>query len=294
MKTLPPIDYKRVNKLIRLALEEDLGDRGDTTTAAVIPAGTMATAILICKQEGVVAGLEVAYRVFAKLDPGCLWHPRVQDGDFCKQGTILAQVSGHASALLTGERTALNFLQRLSGIATVARKYADAVAGTPTQILDTRKSTPGWRNLEKYAVVAGGATNHRIGLYDRIMIKDNHRVLAGLEGPKGIIRSVQRARAMYPDLKVQVEADRLNEVQEAIEAQADYILLDNMTNAEMAEAVKITAGRIPLEASGGITLERVPSIAALGVDYISVGALTHSVKALDISLDIQLQATEAL
>jgi len=288
MNKLPTIDYKRLDKLIRLALEEDLGDSCDVTTAAVILPGTKATAVLICKQDGVAAGLEVAYRVFARQDPGCIWNPKVKDGDFCPKGTIMAEVSGQAAALLTSERTALNFLQRLCGIATTARRYADAVKGTKTEILDTRKTTPGWRNLEKYAVAAGGASNHRIGLYDRIMIKDNHRELAGLEGDQGITRSVQRARAMFPKLQVEVEADHLEEVGEAIAAGADFVLLDNMTNEQMAEAVKLNAGRVKLEASGGITLERVPSIAALGVDYISVGALTHSVKSLDISLDIKL------
>jgi len=288
MSKLPPIDFHRVDKLIRLALEEDLGDRGDTTTTAVITGHTKATAVLICKQDGVIAGLDVAYRVFAKLDPGCIWTPKVKDGDFCTKGTVIGEVSGEAAALLTAERTALNFLQRLCGVATTAHRYAEAIAGTKTEILDTRKTTPGWRNLEKYAVAAGGASNHRIGLYDRIMIKDNHRELAGLEGEKGITRSVERARAMFPDLEIEVEADRLDEVKEAIEAGADYVLLDNMTNEQMAEAVKINAGRTKLEASGNITLERLPSIAALGVDYISAGALTHSVKALDISLDIKL------
>lgn len=287
MNSLPEIDFKRVEQLIQMALEEDLGTSGDTTTTAVIPPHVQATAVMLCKQDCIVAGLEVAARVFTMIDPSCRWQAKVKDGDHCVKGQVLAEVTGPARALLTAERTALNFLQRLCGVATVSGRYAQAVAGTSTRILDTRKTTPGWRNLEKYAVAAGGATNHRIGLYDRVMIKDNHRELAGLEGERGITRSVQRSRAMYPQLEVEVEADSLDEVREAAEAGADYILLDNMTNEQMAEAVKINAGRSKLEASGNITLERLTSIAALGVDFISAGALTHSVKAVDISLDIK-------
>ena len=198
----------------------------------------------------------------------------------------MAEVSGKAASILTAERTALNFLQRLSGVATASKKYQDAAAGTNAIILDTRKTTPGWRNLEKYAVAVGGASNHRIGLYDRVMIKDNHRELAGLEGKDGILRSVERARKMYPDLEVEVEIDSLDSLDEALESGAEYILLDNMSNELMAEAVKRTAGRAKLEASGNMKLERVPSAAATGVDFISVGALTHSVKSADISLDV--------
>ncbi len=288
VNNLPEIDWTRVDKLIALALEEDLGDRGDTTTDSVIPANISATAIFIAKTDCVAAGLDVAARVFTAIDGRCGWNSKVNDGDFCPKGTVMAEVHGPARSLLTGERTSLNFLQRLCGVATVSHRYAEAVAGTAAKILDTRKTTPGWRNLEKYAVAAGGASNHRIGLFDRVMIKDNHRELAGLEGEKGITRSVQRARAMFPDLEVEVEADTLDEVREAVECGAEYILLDNMTNDQMAEAVKINNGRSKLEASGNITLERLASIAALGVDFISAGALTHSVKAADISMDIKL------
>ena len=197
----------------------------------------------------------------------------------------MAKVTGKARSLLTGERTALNFLQRLSGTATAARRYQEA-AGEKSVILDTRKTTPGWRNLEKYAVAVGGAQNHRIGLYDRIMIKDNHRELAGLGGTGGILRSVERARKQYPDLEVEVEIDSLAELPEALESGAEYILLDNMSTADMAEAVRITAHRAKLEASGNMTLPRIPEVADTGVDFISVGALTHSVKSADISMDI--------
>ena len=281
------IDLERVNVLIDLALTEDLSDKGDTTSKSVIPENTTATAVLRCKEDLVCAGLPVAEHVFKKLAPGVKWTPLVKEGEFCKAFTPLAEVVGNARDLLTAERTALNFLQRLCGVATTARKYAEALEGTATRVLDTRKTTPGWRNLEKYAVELGGAANHRIGLYDRIMIKDNHRELAGLEGAKGIIRSVERARRMYASLEVEVEADTLEEVAEAIEAKADYILLDNMTNEEMVEAVKMNQGRCKLEASGGITIERLPVIGKIGVDFVSVGALTHSVKASDISMEIK-------
>jgi nicotinate-nucleotide pyrophosphorylase (carboxylating) len=192
---------------------------------------------------------------------------------------------GPARALLTGERTALNFIQRLCGVATASYHYQQ-LAGDKCQVLDTRKTTPGWRNLEKYAVSVGGAHNHRIGLFDRVMLKDNHRELAGLEGAGGILRSVERARAMYPDLEVEVEIDSLEELTEALESKAEYILLDNMSTADMAEAVRITAGRAKLEASGNVTIARIEEIAASGVDFVSSGALTHSVKSSDISLDI--------
>ena len=289
---LPAIDFERVDQLIDMALSEDLGERGDTTTLAVIPAELRAVAVLRAKSDCVVAGLAVAERVFKKLAPECTFDALVADGDFCPKGTLLARISGSAQMLLTAERTALNFLQRLCGVATTAYRYTEALEGTDTCLLDTRKTTPGYRNLEKYAVAAGGATNHRIGLFDRLMIKDNHRELAGLEGAGGIARSVRRGREMYPDLEIEVEADRLEEVQEAIEAGADYILLDNMSNEMMAEAVKMNAGRCKLEASGNITIERLPAIGKLGVDFVSSGALTHSVKAADISMDIELEKAE--
>lgn len=285
-KNFPAIDWKRADALIALALEEDLAGNGDTTSNSVIPENIDAKAVLKCKEDCVCAGIDIARRAFRAVNDSIFFTPAVKDGDFCPSGTVMAEIKGKARSLLTAERTALNFFQRLCGVATMSRRYAEAVAAYPTLILDTRKTTPGWRNLEKYAVAVGGSSNHRIGLYDRILIKDNHRELAGLEGKNSITRSVERARKAFPALKIEVEADTLNEVKEAAEAGADYILLDNMSNKEMAEAVKINAARSKLEASGGITLERVPSIAALGVDFISCGALTHSVKAIDISMDI--------
>ncbi len=286
MTNLPEIDMDRIKLLIKLALDEDLGELGDATSNSVIPESVTASAVLKCKEDCVCAGLPVAEQVFQVVDPKISWTAKVNDGEKCPAGTVLAEASGPARSLLTAERTALNFLQRLSGCATTSRRYADA-AGDKCVILDTRKTTPGWRNLEKYAVAAGGATNHRIGLYDRVMIKDNHRELAGFEGPGGIARAASRAREKYPRLEIEVEADTLEEVKEALAAKADYILLDNMTNEQMSEAVKMNTGQAKLEASGGITLERIPQIAELGVDFISVGALTHSVKAVDISMEIR-------
>ena len=283
---LPEIDWKRVDFLIDLALSEDLDERGDTTTISVIGTELEAEAIFLAKQDLVCAGLCVAKRLFEKLDPSITFTSLVKEGEVCKKGTVMAKAQGKASSLLTGERTALNFLQRLCGVATSSRYYQSLVEGTSCRILDTRKTTPGWRNLEKYAVAAGGAYNHRIGLYDRVMIKDNHRELAGLEGEHGIIRSVKKAKEMYPFLEVEVEVDSLEELVDAVESGAEYILLDNMSDDMMREAVKYTAGRAKLEASGGITAERLPSAAATGVDFISCGALTHSVKSCDISMDI--------
>ena len=286
MKTIPELDWRRIDLLIALALEEDLQQRGDVTTKSVIGENLRVKAVFLAKEDCVCAGLPVAKRIMKEVDPEIEWNDLVEEGTFCPKGTILAEIAGKATSILTAERTALNFLQRLSGVATASKKYQDAAAGTKAIILDTRKTTPGWRNLEKYAVAIGGASNHRIGLYDRVMIKDNHRELAGLEGKDGILRSVERARKMYPDLEVEVEIDSLDSLDEALESGAEYILLDNMSDELMAEAVKRTNGRAKLEASGNMKLERVPSAAATGVDFISVGALTHSVKSADISLDV--------
>lgn len=285
MKNLPAIDWERVDALIRMALDEDLGDRGDTTTTAVIDESLHVDAVFLAKEDCICAGLCVAERLMKTVDPAIEWKSVVKEGDFCPKGTVMARLKGSARSLLTGERTALNFVQRLCGVATAAHRYQQA-AGGKCAILDTRKTTPGYRNLEKYAVAVGGASNHRIGLYDRIMIKDNHRELAGLGGTGGILRSVERARKMYPGLEVEVEIDSLAELPEALESGAEYILLDNMSTADMAEAVRMTDHRAKLEASGNMTLTRIPEVAATGVDYISSGALTHSVKSADISMDI--------
>ena len=289
MHNIPEIDWDRVDTLIGLALAEDLGDAGDVTTLAVVPKAAKCRAILLCKEpEMVVCGLPVAERVFHAVDPELVFAARKRDGDLCRKGDVLAEISGSAYGVLTAERTALNFIQRLSGVATAAKCYAAAVAGTKTVVLDTRKTTPGYRNLEKYAVAVGGAENHRIGLYDRVMIKDNHREMAAMEGDGAIPRAVERARKRYPGLEIEVETDTLDEVRSAAECGVEYIMLDNMDDATMREAVGIVAGRAKLEASGGITLERLGRIAAIGVDFVSIGALTHSVKAADISLDIEV------
>lgn len=285
-KNLSKLDYQRINELISMALAEDVGD-GDATSISVIPEEIIKEANFVSRENCICAGLDVAKAVFRAVDKSLEWTALVSDGDFVPKGGRMASVKGKARSILTAERTALNFLQRLCGIATVTNKYVKTVEGTKTKILDTRKTAPGWRNLEKYAVAAGGGTNHRIGLYDRIMIKDNHRAIAGLDGLGGIAEAVKKAREAYPNLKVQVEADTLEEFRVILKEKPEYILLDNMTNEEMAQAVKLKkGGKTLLEASGGITLERIPSIAKLGVDFISVGALTHSVRAIDISLEM--------
>ncbi|HCE44638.1 MAG TPA: carboxylating nicotinate-nucleotide diphosphorylase [Lentisphaeria bacterium] len=281
----PRLDWKRISLLIKLSLEEDIGS-GDATSMSVIPKNLTAEAVLVAREDCVCAGLPIAGAVFKAINKNVKLIPKVKEGQHCKRGTVMAVVKGNARSLLTAERTVLNFFQRLCGVATISAKFAAAAKGTKTEILDTRKTTPGWRNLEKYAVAVGGASNHRIGLYDRVMIKDNHRELAGLEGAGGLRRSIEKARKAYPKLEIEAEADRLEEVSEAADAGADYILLDNMSNEMMAKAIKINAGRAKLEASGGITLDRIPSIAKLGVDYISAGALTHSARAIDIAMDI--------
>ena len=284
---IPTLDMQRVAVLIDLALSEDLADRGDTTSKSVIPADARAFGVLYAKSDCVLAGLAVAEAVFKKLDPECEFKYILHDGDKCPAKTVIAEITGNAVAMLTAERTALNFIQRLCGVATMANAYAASVKESSMKVLDTRKTTPGWRNLEKYAVAVGGASNHRIGLFDRIMIKDNHREMAGMEGPGGILRSVERARAMYPDLEIEVEVDTLEELDEALQSGCEHILLDNMSTEMMKEAVRRNQGRAKLEASGNITIERLPEIAAAGVDFASSGALTHSVKSSDISLDIK-------
>ena len=272
---IPAIDWGRTDLLIELALSEDLDTTGDVTTNSVVPENATAEAVLLCKEPGMVlAGLPVAERVFKLVEPRLEFKAIREDGDHCEYGDVLAEIHGPARGLLIAERTALNFLQRLSGVATTSAKYAAALKGTKTLVLDTRKTTPGYRNLEKYAVAVGGATNHR--------------EMAAMEGPGGITRSVERARQAHPELEIEVEADTLDEVREALEAGADHIMLDNMSDEMMAEAVKLVNGRAKLEASGGITLERLPRIGKIGVDFVSAGALTHSVKAADISLDIKV------
>ena len=287
---LPSIDWGRADMLIELALNEDLDTVGDVTTNSVIPEDMEGRAVLRCKSDGtIVAGLAIAERVFKLVEPRLEFKTFMGDGELCNAGDEIAAVEGPVRGILTGERTALNFLQRLSGIATTTNRYAKALEGSKTQLLDTRKTTPGYRNLEKYAVAVGGGSNHRMGLFDRVMIKDNHRELAALGGGDNAIAwAVAQARTHYPELEIEVEADTVEEAAMAAEAGVEYILLDNMSNEEMAEAVKVIAGRAKTEASGGITIERLPEIGKIGVDFVSSGALTHSVKSADISLDIEM------
>ncbi|MBR4124572.1 MAG: carboxylating nicotinate-nucleotide diphosphorylase [Victivallales bacterium] len=276
-----------IRELCRRAIEEDVGP-GDATTLAIVPDGLTTEAHFVTRQECVVCGLPIIAVFFQELAPSLQFTALVSEGTLVQPGSRLATVKGDARAILTGERTALNLLQRLCGIATVTRRYVEALGpDCPTKLLDTRKTTPGLRLVEKYAVLTGGAQNHRIGLYDRIMIKDNHREMAKLVGgPHSIGKAVAACRAKYPALEIEVEADSLEDVREAAEAGVEYILLDNMSNELMAEAIQIIAGRAKTEASGNITLERLPSMRNLGLDYISSGALTHSAKAIDIGLDI--------
>ena len=274
-----------VDILCRMALQEDVGS-GDVTTLAIVPESMQATAFFTTREDCVCCGLPVMKKIMTILDKymDVIFH--VSDGDYCIAGTRLATISGSARAILTGERTALNFLQRLSGVATMTHKYVEALGDSETKILDTRKTTPGYRELEKYAVAKGGGTNHRMGLYDRFMIKDNHRELAKMQGPDAIAMAVKACRKYDGSLLVEVEADSAEDVVAATAAGADIILLDNMSNKEMAEAIKFINGRCLTEASGGITIERLPSLANLGLNFISVGALTHSAPSIDIGLDM--------
>jgi len=268
--------------LIDIALKDDVGE-GDITTNNIVPSEIKRKAKMVAKTDGVIAGLPVAELVFRKLDHDLIWNELTPDGTKVKKGDVLVEFEGSYRALLTGERTALNFLQRLSGIATMAAIYADAVKDFQTVILDTRKTLPGFNKLDKYAVKTGGASNHRLGLHDMAMIKDNHIEVAG-----GIAAAVKAVRSSVDHgIKIEVETTTLAQVQEAIEAKADIIMLDNMDLETMRKGVQLIAGRAKVEASGNITLERLRDVAATGVDYISIGALTHSVSAMDISQRIE-------
>jgi nicotinate-nucleotide pyrophosphorylase (carboxylating) len=274
------IDPREYRELVRRALEEDLRD-GDITTEATVPAAARARGVFLAKGDCIVAGLDVAYEVFQQVDPSVTVSAQVRDGERCHRGATMAIVDGPARALLIGERTALNLLQRLSGIATITRRFVDAAAGRIT-ILDTRKTTPTLRALEKYAVRCGGGSNHRSGLYDAILIKDNHIRLAG-----GVRNAVERARAHRPGLPVEIEAETLAQVDDALVAGAETILVDNMALDDVRDAVRRARGRAKIEISGGVTLDRIPDLAATGADFVSVGALTHSAPAVDISFEIE-------
>lgn len=270
-----------IEKIISLAIEEDI-NTGDITTNALIPEESRAIAEMTAKAPGIVSGLDIALRVFKYIDGTTVWTPLVKEGERVSKGDKIARIEGSYRALLTAERTALNILQRMSGIATATAIFVKELEGTNTRLLDTRKTAPGMRLLDKMAVKAGGATNHRMGLYDMALIKDNHIKVAG-----GITNAVKQVRASVPaGIKIEVEVTDLNETREALAAGADIIMLDNMTNEAMAEAVKVIDRRAETEASGNMNVRRLKEVAATGVDYISVGALTHSVTALDISMNI--------
>lgn len=272
-----------VESAVEAALAEDLGLVGDITTDAIVPPRAAAAGVLAVRRDGVIAGLPVAAAAFRALDPEVKFDALTGEGQPVAAGAVVARVSGRARALLSGERVALNFLGRLSGIATLTRRYVDAIAGTRARIIDTRKTTPGLRAFEKYAVRAGGGMNHRTGLFDAVLIKDNHIVVAG-----GIGEAIEAARARAGHMvKIEVEVDSLEQLAEALEHRIDAVLLDNMTPDELREAVRMAAGRVLTEASGGVSLETVRAIAETGVDLISSGSLTHSAPVLDIGLDFE-------
>ncbi len=273
------LDWQRIDPLIRMALAEDIG-AGDITTERIVPPEREARARIVAKAAGVIAGLPVAERVLYAVDASARWHPRVRDGQHVRAGETVAEMLGAARSLLAAERTLLNFLQRLSGVATTTARFVEAIAGLPTQILDTRKTLPGWRLLDKYAVRMGGGHNHRVGLFDGILIKENHIAMAG--GIAEAVARVRRGGAL--DRPIEVEVTTLDEVREALAAGADMLLLDNMDLPTLRQAVRLAAGHARTEASGGVRLDTVRAIAETGVDYISVGALTHSAPALDLAM----------
>lgn len=277
----PPLPHTLVTAAVVAALAEDLGLQGDITTNATVAAETRAEAVIASRKAGVVAGLQLAEAAFKALDPGAKFETIAADGETVSAGAIIARVTGNARALLTAERVALNYTGRLSGIATLTRRYVEAVAGTNARIADTRKTTPGMRAFEKYAVRCGGGQNHRTGLFDAVLIKDNHIVAAG-----GLKAAIEAARAAAGHMvKIEVEVDTLEQLDEVLKHKVDAVLLDNMTTVQLKDAVKRVAGRCITEASGGVNLDTVAAIAATGVDMISVGALTHSAPVLDIGLD---------
>lgn len=285
MPILPP----DTSEIARRALSEDVGT-GDVTTLYTVSPSTRAEAVILAKSAGVVAGLPVAAAVFLQVDSSLVIESQVEEGAHVQPGQTLMTISGAAQSILTGERVALNFVQHLSGIATKTARFVELAAGTRARIVDTRKTTPGLRALEKYAVRVGGGHNHRFGLYDAVLIKDNHIAASG-----SITQAVQNAFAQAPHtMTVTVECDTLAQVQEAVDAGADIVLLDNMTTVQMEQAIEIVAGQAATEASGGVNEDTVAAIALTGVDIISVGALTHSAPALDISLDLSLSANHIL
>jgi nicotinate-nucleotide pyrophosphorylase (carboxylating) len=276
------LNLDTIKPVIDYALKEDIGT-GDITSDSIVPLDMKARATMVAKSAGIIAGLHVAEYVFRTLSPDIVWKTFVNDGDKVNRGQLILEISGSYRALLTGERVALNFLQRMSGIATMTDRYVNILKNYKTKILDTRKTVPGLRLLDKYAVMVGGGINHRIGLYDMVLIKDNHIKVAG--GIKSAVEQVKKN--IGGGIKIEVETTNIEEVREALSSGADIIMLDNMTNSTMADCVKLIGGQAKVEASGNMTSERLEEVAATGVDFISIGALTHSVVAFDISMNIE-------
>ena len=281
---LVKLSSKEIQSAVRAALAEDVGS-GDVTSLSTIPMSAKFSAVMRARAPMVVAGIAFAETAFRLLSRNVSVKQLVRDGQALKAGATILQVSGSARAILSAERVALNFVQRLSGVATLTKHYVDEVRGTGAQILDTRKTTPGWRRFEKYAVACGGGRNHRIGLFDMVLIKDNHLAALRDAKPNAVAAAVMSARKKFPKLKVEVEADTLAQVKQAVDAGADIILLDNMSLSELLAAVKMIGSRAKTEASGGVNLKTVRAIAKTGVDFISVGAITHSARAVDVGLD---------
>lgn len=278
-----PLPALLIERAVEAALAEDLGLVGDITTNATVSAAAKARAVIAARQDGVVSGLDVAATAFRLIAPEIKFTPKLHDGDAVKPGTVVATIEGPARGILTGERVALNFMGRMSGIATLTRRFVDAIKGTSANIVDTRKTTPGLRAFEKYAVRCGGGHNHRTGLFDAVLIKDNHIVAAG-----GVTTAVERARALAGHtVKIEVEVDTLDQLEELMKLRVDAVLLDNMSPEKLRKAVTIVKGRCLTEASGGVNLSTVRTIAESGVDMISIGALTHSAPVLDLGLDFK-------
>ena len=275
-----------IRQAVQLVLAEDIG-AGDATTLATVPETATAKAVMRTREPLVVAGLDFAEAAFRELSAAVKIERLAKDGQRVNGGEILLKISGLARAILSAERVALNFVQRLSGVATLTAQFVDAIKDTPAQILDTRKTTPGWRRFEKYAVTCGGGRNHRLGLFDMVLIKDNHLAALRDAQPNAIVAAVRRAREKFPQLKIEVEADTLEQAGQAAAAGADIILLDNMNPVQLRLAVQKVKGRAKTEASGGVNLAGVQTIAKTGVDFISIGALTHSAHAVDIGLDFE-------
>lgn len=281
------LSAEEIRRAVEIALQEDIGS-GDVTTLATVPPDRQAAAAMVAREPLVIAGIDLALAAFRQLSSETNVISHASDGQQLAAGAVLLKISGPARALLSAERVALNFVQRLSGIATLTARFVESIKGTGAKILDTRKTTPGCRRLEKYAVTCGGGRNYRMGLYDMILIKDNHLAALAHESPDPIKLAVERSRAQYPQLKVEVETDTLEQVDQALNAKADFILLDNMNPVQLREAAQRCKGRAQTEASGGINLSNVRAVAEAGVDFISIGALTHSARAVDIGLDFEL------